>query len=89
MIPAPTNGLPPPPCASLLVQTTRPVAALTAMTVALLVPVKTQPSASTGTDWIVPPSGIASCQASFSLSTFALPIAVSAVWLWWLSSVLP
>ena len=49
----------------------------------------TQPSATTGVDWIVPPSGIATFQPSASSPTFSVVIVVSAVWSRWLSIVPP
>ena len=56
---------------------------------AWLVAVTTQPSASTGVDWIVPPSGIGTFQPSASLPTLSFVIVVSAVCSRWLSTVPP
>src|SRR3954470_18427413 len=78
-IPAPASA-PPPASESVVFQTVLPVSALAATTVPRLVPVKTQPSATTGVDWIVPASGIGSFQASASWETLARESVCSAVW---------
>ena len=77
-MPSPASEMPP-AFASGCFQTVWPVSALTATTVPRLVAVKTQPSATTGVDWIVPPSGIGVFHPSASLPTLSLVIVVSAV----------
>src|SRR3954447_8726448 len=88
--PAPTKALEPvPPLLRSRFHTVFPVLALTAMRPPMSVPVKTHPSASVGTDWILPPSGMVSFHARPRLPTVAVVIVFSAVWARWLSSEPP
>src|SRR4051794_39699131 len=85
--PAPTNALEPlDPLLRSRFQTIFPLLALTATRPPMSVPVKTQPSASVGTDWIRPPSGMATFHARPRVLTLAVVIVFSAVWARWLSS---
>src|SRR4051794_40212663 len=88
--PAPAKALEPvEPLLRSRFQTTFPVLPLTATMPPMSVPVKTQPSASVGTDWILPPSGMVSFHARPRSPTLAAVIVFSAVGAGWPSSEPP